>query len=74
MKYILDAERVPIEMRVDGKRSRFAAPRVLEVQLAPHTDPVSGNEQEVQVNLPNAFIFKNAHAIKTAAIKISVRT
>ena len=70
MKYLLDAERVPIDMRVDGKRSRFAVPNVLEVQLAPHTDPVSGNEQEVQVNLPNGFIFKHAHAIKTAVMKI----
>src|SRR5450755_5160019 len=50
MKYTLDPEHVPIDMRVDGKRSRFAVPGVLEVQLAPHTDPVSGKEQEVQVN------------------------
>jgi hypothetical protein len=70
MRYTLDPESVPIEMRVDGKRSRFAVPGVLEVQLAPHIDPTSGQEQEVRVDLPNGFIWKNAQAIKTAVMKI----
>ena len=70
MRYALDPESVPIEMRVDGKRSRFAVPGVLEVELAPHVDPTSGKEQEVRVDLPNGFIFKNAQAIKTAVMKI----
>jgi hypothetical protein len=70
LRYALDPESVPIEMRVDGKRSRFAVPGVLEVELAPHIDPTSGKEQEVRVDLPNGFIFKNAQAIKTAMMKI----
>jgi hypothetical protein len=57
-------------MRVDGKRSRFAVPGVLEVELAPHVDPISGEEHEVRVDLPNGFIFKSAQAIKTAAMRI----
>jgi hypothetical protein len=70
MRYVLDPESVPIEMRVDGKRSRFAVPGVLEVELTPHIDPTSGKEHEVRVGLPNGFIFKNAQAIKTAAMRI----
>jgi hypothetical protein len=58
------------DVRVDGKRSRFAVPGVFEVELAPHVDPTSGKEQEVRVDLPNGFIFKNAQAIKTTVMKI----
>jgi hypothetical protein len=71
MRYKLNPEFVPIEMRVDGKRSRFAVPGILTVELSPHLDPVSGNEQDVQINLPNGFIWKTAHAIKTKLMKIA---
>jgi hypothetical protein len=39
MRYTLDAELVAIEMRVDGKRSRFAVAGVLEVELTPPSIP-----------------------------------
>lgn len=70
LRYELEPEFVPIVMQVDGKRSSFSVPGVLEVQLAPHIDPVSGNEQDVQINLPNGFIWKTAHAVKTAVMNI----
>ena len=66
----LEPQFVPIEMRVDGKRSWFAVPGVLEVRLRPHLDPVSGKEQDVQVHLPHGFIWKTAHAVKTVAMRI----
>ncbi len=71
MRYKLNPEFVPIEMRVDGKWSRFAVPGILTVELSPHLDPVSGNEHDVQINLPNGFIWKTAHAIKTKLMKIA---
>jgi hypothetical protein len=71
MRYKLDPEVVPIEMRVDGKRSRYTIPGVLAVELSPHFDPVSGSENDVQINLPNGFIWKTAHAIKTNLMKIA---
>jgi hypothetical protein len=71
MRYKLDPEIVPIDLKVDGKRSRFAVPGVLDVQLSPHFDPVSGSENDVQVNLPNGFIWKTAHAIKSTLMKIA---
>jgi len=58
-------------MHVDGKRSRFSVPDVLSVELSPHFDPVSGNEQDVQINLPNGFIWKTAHAIKSTLMRIA---
>ena len=69
-RFILGPEFVPIEMHVEGKRSRFAIPGILEATLTPHIDPVSGVEQDVQLHLPNGFIWKSAHAAKTAVMKI----
>jgi len=71
MRYKLEPQTVAIDMHVDGKRSRFAVPEVLSVELSPHFDPVSGNEQDVQINLPNGFIWKTAHAIKSTLMKIA---
>jgi hypothetical protein len=48
----------------------FCALSVLEVRLAPHTDPITGDEHEVMVNLPKGFIFQTAHAVKTAVMRI----
>jgi hypothetical protein len=69
-RHFLEPVFAPIEMAVDGKRSRFAVPGVLEVQLTPHVDPVSGAEQDVQIQLPNGFIWKTAQAVKTAVMRI----
>jgi hypothetical protein len=69
-RHVLDPLFVAIDMKVDGKRSRFAVPGVLEVQLTPHIDPVSGKEQEVELRLPNGFIWKAAQGVKTAAMRI----
>src|SRR5207245_2071291 len=41
-----------IEFTPDGRRSTFRIPGALEVQLAPFTNPVSGEVQDVRVNLP----------------------
>jgi hypothetical protein len=69
-RYVSDPQFVPIAMTVDGKRSRFAVPDILEANLTPHTDPVSGKEQEVEIHLPQGFIWKTAQAAKTAVMKI----
>ena len=66
-----EPEFVPIEMRVDGKRSRFSVPGVLEAQVTPHVDPVSGKEADVQMVLPQGFIWKRADAVKSAAMRIA---
>ena len=71
MRYKLDPEIVPIETHVDGKSSRFTVPGILTVELEPHTDPVSRNENEVQINLRNGFIWRTAQAIKSRLMKIA---
>jgi len=71
LRHVLEPEFVAIDLKLAGKSSSFAVPGVLEVQLAPHIDPVSGNEQDVQISLPRGFIWQTAHAIKTAVMKIA---
>ena len=70
MRYVLDPQFVPIEMTVAGKKSRFTIPGVLEVGLAPFTDPVSGEEHDVEVHLAKGFIWRVAQGAKTAVMKI----
>ena len=60
----------PIDFRVDGKRSAFRVPGAIEVALAPHTNPVSGEVQDVRLNLPKGFIFRSAQAGKTLVMKL----
>lgn len=69
-RYVLEPEVVPIEMRVDGKRSGFVVPGVLEAHVAPHVDPVSGEENEVQIVVPSGFIWKSAQAVKSTVMHI----
>jgi hypothetical protein len=59
-----------IEFRPDGRRSSFRVAGALEVQLAPFTNPVSGEVQDVRVNLPKGFIFKTVQAARTLVMKL----
>ena len=60
----------PIEMRIDGRRSAFRIPNVCDVTLAPHVNPVSGAVQDVRLNLPKGFIFRNAQAARTLVMRL----
>ena len=60
----------PIEMHVDGRRSHYRIPGVAEVALAPHTNPVSGDVQDVRLSLPKGFIFRTAQAARTLVLKL----
>ena len=60
----------PIEMRIDGRRSSFRVPGHIEVALAPHTNPVSGEVQDVRVSMPKGFIFRTAQAARTLVMKL----
>jgi hypothetical protein len=60
----------PIEFRADGRQSGFRIPGVCEVSLTPHTNPVSGEVQDVRLNLPKGFIFRSAQAARTLVMKL----
>ena len=59
-----------IEFKPDGRRSTFRVPNVCEVALAPFTNPVSGEVQDVRLSLPKGFIFRSAQAARTLVMRI----
>ena len=60
-KYILDPQFVDIRAKVDGRKSSFSIPDGrINVQFENFVNPVSGEEQDVKLQLPKGFIFKVA--------------
>lgn len=69
LKYVLDPQFVEINAKVNGTRSSFSIPGILEVQLESFVNPVTGDEQFTKIQLPR-FIWKIADAAKTKVMKI----
>ncbi len=69
-KYILEPQFVDINTKIDGKRSSFSVPGIIDVQLESFKNPVTGEEQETKIQLPKGFIFKLADAAKTNLMRI----
>lgn len=70
-KYILEPQFVDIKKKIDGKKSTFSVPSVLDVQVETFKNPVTGEEQDTKIQLPKGFIFKLADACKTKIMKIT---
>ncbi|HVH97039.1 MAG TPA: DUF1326 domain-containing protein [Bacillus sp. (in: firmicutes)] len=64
-KYFLEPQFVDINVNIDGKKSSFSVPGIIDVQIESFLNPVTGKEQETKVQLPNGFIWKLAEAAKS---------
>lgn len=73
IKYFLEPQFVEIKAKVDGKKSSFSVPGVIDVQVESFKNPVTGDEQDTKIQIPNGFIFKLADAAKTSVMKILTR-
>lgn len=61
----------PIEMKAQGKRSSFQIPGVLELELEPLIDPVTGDEKNVQIRYPKGgFFWDTANCTTSARMRI----
>ena len=69
-KYHLEPQYVDIKYAIDGKSSWFSVPGVLDVILETFRNPVTGEEHDVEINLPKGFIFQTAKACKTKVMRI----
>ena len=69
LKYILEPQFVEINSNVDGTKSSYSVPGSLDVRLENFTNPVTGDEQNVKIQLPKGFIWKIADAAKTQIMK-----
>ncbi len=59
--------RKPVEIEVAGVRSRVRVPGVIEVELKPLTNPVTGKENHVHIAYPKGGFFWNDGAVATTA-------
>ena len=63
--------RKPIEMTVQGTRSSFRIPGVLEVRQTPLTDVVTGVEKEIHITYPKGgFLWNDGSIAKTASMRM----
>ena len=74
MKYFLEPRFVDIKVNLDGKRSSFAVPGIIDVQTESFTNPVTGEEQDTKIQLPKGFIFKLADAAKSKIMRITTQS
>lgn len=58
-------------MNIDGRRSSFSVPGIIDVKLENFINPVTGEEQDTKIQLPNGFIWKLADAAKSKLMRIS---
>jgi hypothetical protein len=72
-KYLLEPQFVDVNAKIDGKKSSFSIPGVMDVQMESFINPVTGEEQDTKIQLPRGFIWKLAEAAKTKLMRISTR-
>ena len=71
VKYYLDPQFVDLKVKIDGKRSSFSVPDVMDVQVESFKNPVTGEEQDTLIELPKGFTWKIAEAAKTKVMRIT---
>lgn len=73
-RYVLDPQFVDVAVKIDGKKSRFSVPDIMDVQLETFRNPVTGAEQDTKIQLPDGFIWKLAEAAKSKVMRILTPT
>jgi hypothetical protein len=73
-KYFLEPQFVDINANIDGKKSSFSVPGVMDVQIESFTNPVTGEEQDTIVELPKGVIWKLAEAAKSKIMRITTQS
>jgi hypothetical protein len=67
----LDPQFVDINAKIDGRKSSFSVPGILNVEVESFINPVTGEEQDTKVQIPKGFIWKLADAAKTKIMRIT---
>jgi hypothetical protein len=70
LKYVLAPQYVEIISIINGTKSSFSVPEIMDVRLENFVNPVTGDEQQTKIHLPKGFIWKIADAAKTSIMKI----
>lgn len=70
MKYILEPQFVDVEAKIDGRKSSFSVPGIIDVQVDSFKNPVTGLESDTRINIPKGFIWNEALAAYTKKMRI----
>jgi hypothetical protein len=70
-RYVLEPQFVDINVKIDGRKSSFFIPRVIDVELESLKNPVTGEEQDTKIQLPTGFISKLGDAAKSKMMRIT---
>jgi len=73
-KYFLEPQLVDIKVNLNGKKSSFSVPGVMDVQTESFTNPVTGEEQDTKIQLQKGFIWKLAEAAKSKIMRITTQS
>jgi hypothetical protein len=71
IKFFLEPQFVDMQVNIDGKKSSFSVPGIIDVQSESFVNPVTGEEQDTKIQLQKGFIWKLADAAKTKIMRIS---
>jgi hypothetical protein len=66
----LDPQFVDINAKIDGRKSSFSVPGIVNVETESFTNPVTGEEQDTKIQIPKGFIWKLADAAKSKVMSI----
>jgi hypothetical protein len=61
---LLEPQFVDINITIDGKKSSFSVPGVMDVQLESFIIQVTGEEQDTKIQIQKGFIWKLADGAK----------
>jgi hypothetical protein len=67
----LDPQFVDINAKIDGRKSSFSVPGIVNVEVESFTNPVTGEEQDTKIQIPKGFIWKLADAAKSKIMRIT---
>jgi hypothetical protein len=67
----LDPQFVDIDAKIDGRKSSFSVPGIVNVEVENFTNPVTGEEQDTKIQIPKGFIWKLADAAKSKIMHIT---
>ncbi|CAN5460294.1 DUF1326 domain-containing protein [soil metagenome] len=69
--HFLEPQFVDINAKIDGKKSSFSVPGVVNVEVESFKNPVTGEEQDTKIQLLKGIVWKLAEAAKTKIMHIT---
>ena len=67
----LEPQFVDINAKIDGRKSSFSVPGLVNVEVESFKNPVTGEEQDTKIQLPKGLVWKLADVAKSKIMRIT---